>query len=281
MVFAFVRSAISAALRRKEGRIGFDQHAVQRDDTGRADNPVSGGIGDGTGKRDIETSRERFGGERRIAAETVKDAFDARELVEDREQVGKGIPGMEDDRLADLLGEPQHLPKDASLGRCRRPVGLRVVIIETDLPHRDHRWMTRQLAQLMPLRGADGGTGGVRVAADRGSQAGDLFGKPDALTVVAPVVADVDHHLNADVLRVGQRLGRGQRFAQMKEVRMRIDQATGSGFSIRGNRTPASAVCVRGASLPQSRTVAQGAFGSAFTCAAIFEAVSGRNGEIK
>ena len=112
-------------------------------------------------------------------------------------------------------------------------------------------------------------------------QSRDPFSQLDARLVVGAIVTDIDHGVDAGGLRVLQRLGRGQRLAQVQEVRVGIDQATGSGFSIRGNKTPPSEVWVRGASLPHSLAVAQGAFRSAFTCAAILPAVSGRNGEIK
>ena len=146
-------------LRRQERRIGFDQHVVQRDNTGRADDPVGGGIGHAAGKRDVEASGQRFGGNRRIAAEAMEDAFHARELVEDREQLVEGAAGMEDDRFANFLGEAQHLPKDLGLGLCRRPVIVREMVVQTDFADRDHPWVARQTAQLSTFAGADGLTG--------------------------------------------------------------------------------------------------------------------------
>src|SRR5204862_726313 len=101
------------------------------------------------------------------------------------------------------------------------------------------------------------------------------------LPVIRAIVADIDHGPYTRGSSVFQRLGGRQRRAQVKEVGVRIDQATGSGFSIRGKRTPPSTVWVRGASLPHSRAVAQGAFRSALICVATLPAVSGRKGEIR
>ena len=211
----------------------------------------------------------------------MEHPFHARELVEDGEQIGKGVAGVEHDRLADFLGQAQHLPEHVGLGLGRRPMVIGEVIIEPDLPHRHHASMARQPAQLSPLVGADGFTGRMRVPSDGGPQSRHPFGQVEARLVVAGVVTDVDHSVHAGGFGVLQRLHWGERLAQVQEVRVRIDQATGSGFSIRGNRTPARDVWVRGASLPHSRAVAQGVLRSALTCAAIFPAVSGRNGETR
>jgi hypothetical protein len=119
------------------------------------------------------------------------------------------------------------------------------------------------------------------MTADRGSQSRNPFNQLQARPVVGAIVTDVDDGLDPGARGILQGLLRSQRLAQVQEVRVRIDQATGSGFSIRGNRTPPGAVWVRGASRPHSRAVAQGAFRSAFTCAAILTALSGRKGEIK
>jgi hypothetical protein len=113
------------------------------------------------------------------------------------------------------------------------------------------------------------------------SQTGQPLRQVESWPVVRAVVPDVQYRLHTGGTGFLQCLLRRQRFAQVQEVRVRIDQATGSGFSMRGNSTPPRVVCVRGASLPHSRAVAQGIFGSALTWAPIFPAVSGKKGEIK
>ena len=117
--------------------------------------------------------------------------------------------------------------------------------------------------------------------ADGGRKPWDPLRQLHARPVVRGVVADVYHGFHATRPRFLQRLLRREALAQVQEMGVRIDQATGSGFSIRGNRTPPSEVCVRGASLPHSRALAQGAFRSTLICAATLAAVSGRKGEIK
>ena len=109
----------------------------------------------------------------------------------------------------------------------------------------------------------------------------NLLRQLDTRPVIRAIVADIDHGPYTRGSSVFQRLGGRQRRAQVKEVGVRIDQATGSGFSIRGKRTPPSVVWVRGANRPHSRAVAQDALGSALTCAAILVAVSGMNGMIR
>ena len=155
------------------------------------------------------------------------------------------------------------------------------VIVEADLPHGHHARVARELAQLAPLGGSDRITGGVWVPADGRCQPRDPLRELDTRPVVRGVVADVDHGVHAGGPRLFQRLLRREVLAQVQEMGVRIDQATGSAFSMRGKRTPPSAVCVRGASLPHSRAVAHGAFKSALICSATLAAVSGRKGEIK
>src|SRR5437773_1094872 len=116
--------------------------------------------------------------------------------------------------------------------------------------------------------------------ADGCPQARSAFGQLDSRPVISAIVADIDHGLHTGGSCLFQRLRRRQRRAQVQEVGVRIDQATGSGFSIRGKRTPPSVVWVRGANRPHSWAVAQDALGSTLTCAAIFAAVSGMNGVI-
>src|SRR6266550_5537865 len=158
---------------------------------------------------------------------------------------------------------------------------VREVIVEADFPHRDHTGMTGQLAQLAALGGVDRITGRVRMAADGCGKPRDTLCQLHARPVVGGIVADVDHGLHADRPRLLQRLLRREALAQVQEMGVRIDQATGSGFSIRGKRTPPSTVWVRGASLPHSRAVAHGAFKSALICVATLPAVSGRKGEMR
>ena len=141
--------------------------------------------------------------------------------------------------------------------------------------------MAGEISQLAPLTGGDGLAGGVRMPADRGSQARKALSQFDAPPVVGGIVTDVDHGFHPSRSRIVEGLLRGQRVAQVQEVGVRIDQATGSGFSMRGNRTPPSEVCVRGASLPHSRAVSHGVFRSTLTWAATLPAVSGRKGETK
>ena len=117
--------------------------------------------------------------------------------------------------------------------------------------------------------------------ADGRSQPRNALRQFEAPPVVGGIVADVDHGFHAGLPRILEGLLWCQRITQVEEMGVRIDQATGSGFSIRGNRTPPNEVWVRGASLPHSRAVAHGVFRSALTWAATLTAVSGRNGEIK
>jgi hypothetical protein len=121
----------------------------------------------------------------------------------------------------------------------------------------------------------------VGVTADRGPQSGNPLCQIQARSVVRGIVTDVHHGLHAGLAGLLERLFRCQWLAQVQEVGVGIDQAAGSGFSIRGKRTPPSAVWVRGGSLPHSLAVAHGALRSTFTWAATLLAVSGRNGEIK
>src|SRR6266516_344060 len=99
--------------------------------------------------------------------------------------------------------------------------------------------------------------------------------------VVREVIVEADFTHRDDRPSLLQRLLRREALAQVQEMGVRIDQATGSGFSIRGKRTPPSTVWVRGASLPHSRAVAEGAFKSALICVATLAAVSGKNGETR
>ena len=119
------------------------------------------------------------------------------------------------------------------------------------------------------------------MSADGRPQLRKALGQVQAAPVVGGIVADIDHGLHPRGPRILEGLLRRQRLAQIQEVGVRIDQATGSGFSIRGNKTPPSEVWVRGASLPHSRAVAHGVFGSALIWAATLPAVSGRNGAIR
>src|SRR4029077_1991927 len=93
----------ATALRRKEWRIRLHQHVVKRDDTGRPDDAVGGGIGHGGGERDVEAAGQRLRREGGVAAEAMKDAALAREFVEDREQVWKRVSGMQHHRPLELL----------------------------------------------------------------------------------------------------------------------------------------------------------------------------------
>ena len=269
------------ALRRKKGRVGLHQHPVQRDDTGGTDDAVSGRIRHCPGKGDVVASRQRFGGDCGVSAEAVKDTAQAGELIKDGDQVRERVSGVEHHRFADLLREIQHQAKELGLGLCGRPMVFREVVVEPDLAHGHHARMRCQLSQLSTLVGADGLVRRVRMPTDRRPQARDLFGQLDTWPVVTGIVTDIDHGLHAGGMRLLQRLRRLERLTQVQEVGVRIDQATGSGFSIRGKSTPPSVVWVRGANRPHSRAVSQDALGSALTCAAIFAAVSGMNGVIK
>src|SRR5207302_4209167 len=173
------------------------------------------------------------------------------------------------------------LAEDLLLLARRDAMVVREVIVEADFSHRDHAGVTRQLAQLAELGGVDGISGRVRMPADGRGKPWDALRQFHAGPVVRGVVADIHHGVHAGLTRLPQRLLRRDRLTQVQEMGVRIDQATGSGFSMRGKRTPPSAVCVLGASLPQSRAVSQGAFRSTLIWAAIFAAVSGRNGEMR
>ena|SRR5438067_13212590 len=116
---------------------------------------------------------------------------------------------------------------------------------------------------------------------DGSAQAVDLLCQFDARLIVGRIVADVDHGNHAGQPRFSKRLLRGEWFRQMQEMGVRIDQATGSGFSMRGKSGSPRDVWVRGASLPHCLAWSQGAFRSARTWAAMRPAVSGRNGEIR
>ena len=119
------------------------------------------------------------------------------------------------------------------------------------------------------------------MAANGCAQPGDPLGELQPWPVVRAIIAHVDHRVDAGLTRLFERLLGRQRRGQMQEVRVRVDQAIGSGFSMRGNRMPPRLVCVRGASLPHSRAAAQGVLRSALTWPAILIAVSGRKGEIR
>src|SRR5256885_6815733 len=141
--------------------------------------------------------------------------------------------------------------------------------------------MARELTEFASLGGMDGIARRVWVPADRRPQPGNPFGQIDAGSVVRGIVADVDHGLHAGLAGLLQRLLRCQRLAQVQEVGVRIDQATGSGFSIRGKSTPPSVVCVRGGSFPHSLAVAHGVLRSTLTWAATLPAGSGTMGGSK
>src|SRR5207244_10043150 len=125
-----------------------------------------GGIRDGSGEGDVEPAGQCLGGERGVAAEAVKDTVDTRKLVEDREQVRKGISRVQHYRLPHLEGEAEHLAEDLLLLRSRNAMVVGEVIVEADLPHRHHARVTRELAQLAALGGIDRITGGVWVTAE-------------------------------------------------------------------------------------------------------------------
>jgi len=179
------------------------------------------------------------------------------------------------------LREAEHLPKHNLLRSRGRPVIFREVVVEPDLADGHNGRMHGEAAELSKLRAADRLAGRMRVSPDRGADPGSSLGQVDAGSVIGCVVADVDHRVDAGLTCLLQRLFNRERLPQEQKVSVRVDQATGSGFSIRGKSTLPSAVCVRGASLPHSRAVAQGALRSTRICGAIFAAVSGRNGEIK
>src|SRR5437763_1501545 len=84
-------SLAPTALRRKEGRIRLHQHVVQRDDTGRPDDAVGGGIGDGRRERDVEAAGQRLCREGGVPAKAMEDAVGAREFVEDCQQIREGV----------------------------------------------------------------------------------------------------------------------------------------------------------------------------------------------
>src|SRR5947207_9363922 len=188
---------------------------------------------------------------------------------------------MQHDRLVDLQRQAKHLAKDLLLLTGGDAMVVGEVVVQADFPDRDHTGMGGELAQLPALGRVDRLTGGVRMPADGCGKPWHPLRQRHARPVVGGVVADVHHRFHADRPRVIQRLLRRETLAQVQEMRVRIDQATGSGFSIRGKRTPPSTVWVRGASLPHSRAVAQGAFRSALICVATLPAVSGRKGEIR
>ena len=269
------------ALWRQERRIGLHQHVVQRDDTGRTDDAVGGRVRHRPGEGDVKASGQRFGGDRGVSAEAVKDTLQAGKFIKDRDQVGECVPSMQHDRLADFLRQAQHLTKGPGLVCCRRPVVPREVVVEPDLAYRHHARVRGQLSQLSTFIGADRFARRVRMPPDCRPQPRNLLRQLDTRPVIRAIVSDIDNRLHAGGSRPFQRLRGRQRRAQVQEVGVRIDQATGSGFSIRGKRTPPRVVWVRGANRPHSRAVTQDALGSALTCAAILVAVSGMNGVIR
>src|SRR5207245_9571537 len=122
--------------------------------------------------------------------------------------------------------------------------------------------------------------------ADGRAQRRDPLGQLDARFVIGRVVADVDHPGDPGVGGLPQRGVRRVWRPKGQQVRVRVDQLDevdelASSFSIRGNRTPPSVVCVRTAVPPHSWAVTQGILKSALTCAAIFCAVSGIKGAIR
>src|SRR6202035_5481132 len=106
------------------------------------------------------------------------------------------------------------------------------VVIETDLSHRDHTRMARELTQLAPFGGTDRLPPPGRGPGDGRSQSPNSFGQLDTGLVVRGVVANVQNGLDAGCPRLLQRLLRRRRLAQVQEMGVGIDQATGSGFSM-------------------------------------------------
>jgi len=271
----------AAALRRQKGGIGLHQHPVEGNDAGGPDYAVRARVGHGGRKGEVEATSQPLGGNRGVPGKTVKDAPHAGKLVEDGEEITERVARMQDDRLVHLLRETQHLAEDLVLRLLIHPMGFRDVVIEADLPDGDHPGIARQLAELPSLGRTDGLSRRMRMAANGCAQPGDPLGELQPWPVVRAIIAHVDHRVDAGLTRLFERLLGRQRRGQMQEVRVRVDQAIGSGFSMRGNRMPPRLVCVRGASLPHSRAAAQGVLKSALTWLAILIAVSGRKGEIR
>ena len=207
--------------------------------------------------------------------------LDSGELVEHGEFLRERFSSMQDHWLFDLEGKREHVPKERRLRFRLDLVVIGPMKIETDLADGNDTRMLRHRKQLAPLGARDRLGRRMRMTPDRGSQSGDALCQLDAGLVIARVVPNVDHSSDANGSRLLQRLLGTESVAQVQEMRVGIDQATGSGFSSRGNRTSPRLVWVRGASLPHCRAVAQGALTSALTCRAILLAVSGRNGLIR
>ena len=212
----------------------------------------------------------------------MEDAAQAGELVEDGEHVGEGIPGVQDYGLGQLQAQSQHLAEGTLLLRGAHTMVLGEVVVEADLPHRRHLRRLCQPAQCAQPLPAERLTGRVWMPADGRPQTRNPLGEIQAGLVVTIVVPDGEHCHHPGIPCGQQGPLRCHRRGQVQEVRVRVDQGRdGSGFSILGKSGLSSVVWVRGASLPHSRAVAQGALRSALTWAAILAPASGMKGDTR
>src|ERR1700730_1166111 len=164
-----------------------------------------------------EATGQGFRGERRVAAEAMKDAMQSGKLVEDGEQIWEGIAGVEHHGLLHFLCQAEHLAKHLLLIARRNAMVVREMVVEPDLAHRDHARMAGQLPQLSPLCGTDRSTGRVWVPPDCRFQARDALCEFHPGAVVRGIVADVEHGVHSRRSRLFERLLRGERLPQARE----------------------------------------------------------------
>ena len=124
-------------LRREIGRIGLDQHMLDRDLPD--DLPQGFGLGerDGTGDRDRKTHFDQLPCQGNVAGEAVHHAAQVRRplLGQDLERVVVRLAVVDDDGQVQFPRLAQHVPELALLVRAGRML---VVVVEPDLAVGDH-----------------------------------------------------------------------------------------------------------------------------------------------
>ncbi len=216
---------------REEGRIGFGEDAVEREDRGGLEEMGHFGVGDIAGKRDEEAKVEAALGVGERAGETMEDAAEIGGapvfFVEDAEAIGPGIAAMDDDGEMGLAGEAELAAKDGLLNVARRVV---IEIIEADFAPGEDAGVLGEAGEFgEPFFGGEFGF--VRMDADGGVDPVVFFGERngDVEAIGGGAAADGEDILDAGVagasehgVAVGVELGKFEMGVRIDDVQGKV-----------------------------------------------------------
>src|ERR1700737_1343152 len=141
----------AVGLRSEEGRISFDQYAVQRNFFWCVTDMVGLRISGVAGEGNHEPGVEPAAGFLNRAGETMQDAAEscrAPNLFDDREAIGPSVATVDDDGEFGVAGERHLIAKYLVLAVARRVI---VKIIQSNLAPRDYFWMFGEGTQLFQM----------------------------------------------------------------------------------------------------------------------------------